>query len=245
MPLRAVIVEDEPLSRQYICALLKNVPAIEIIDTAATQQEAIEKIEHLRPDIVFLDLELHSGTGLDVLRKISFPLRVVFTTALDHHAIRIIRLSGMPFLHKPIDAEELETQINFFSFKENKLNTKPLSYLLETMNNNNIPLHMHITQEQEDEFIALKDVVMIQSLAGSCKITFTDRPALNTSCTLQDFEDKLGAFHFFRANATTLINLQYAALNNPVGDIIKMKEGGDVQLSPKKRQAYLNKIKLD
>jgi DNA-binding NarL/FixJ family response regulator len=64
MRLRTIIVEDEPLSRQYIRSLLKRFPEVDLLAEATTQEDAIHLIEQLNPDLIFLDIELHTGTGL-------------------------------------------------------------------------------------------------------------------------------------------------------------------------------------
>jgi len=240
---RAVIVEDEPLSRQYICALLRNISGIEIVDTAATEQEAINKINSLNPDLVLLDLELHSGTGLEVARNILSPdTNIIFTTALDHHATGIIRLSGMPFLQKPIDAQELEMIILHSQQRNKALKEKQFSYLLETLNNKNIPLKIHIPEETAEENTSIDDILIIQSHDKTCKITKTNNSTVITCLTLKDFEEMLNEFNFFRANAVTLVNLRHVKNELLHNEFITMNDGTTVELSSKKRDAFVQKL---
>ena len=240
---RAVIVEDEPLSRQYICALLRNISGIEIVDTAATEQEAINKINSLNPDLVLLDLELHSGTGLEVARNILSPdTNIIFTTALDHHATGIIRLSGMPFLQKPIDAQELEMIILHSQQRNKALKEKQFSYLLETLNNKNIPLKIHIPEETAEENTSIDDILIIQSHDKTCKITKTNNSTVITCLTLKDFEEMLNEFNFFRANAVTLVNLRHVKNELLHNEFITMNDGTTVELSSKKRDAFIQKL---
>jgi len=240
---RAVIVEDEPLSRQYICALLRNISGIEIVDIAATEQEAINKINSLNPDLVLLDLELHSGTGLEVARNILSPdTNIIFTTALDHHATGIIRLSGMPFLQKPIDAQELEMIILHSQQRNKALKEKQFSYLLETLNNKNIPLKIHIPEETAEENTSIDDILIIQSHDKTCKITKTNNSTVITCLTLKDFEEMLNEFNFFRANAVTLVNLRHVKNELLHNEFITMNNGTTVELSSKKRDAFIQKL---
>jgi len=243
MPIRAVIVEDEPLSRQYICALLRNVPGIEILDNAATEQEAISKINSLNPDLVLLDLELHSGTGLEVARNIVSPdTNIIFTTALDHQATRIIRISGMPFLQKPIDAQELEMIILHSQRRNKALKAKQFSYLLETLGNNNLPVHIHIPEEQEGDNTIIDDMLIIQSPDKTCKITKTDNSIVSTCLSLKDFEEMLCEFNFFRTNVSTIVNMKHVETGILPGAFITMNNGERVELSLKKRDAFMQKL---
>lgn len=240
---RTLIVEDEPLSRQYICALLRNIAGIEILDTAATEQEAIEKINSLKPALLLLDIELHSGTGLEVARKIgSKDISIIFTTALDHHSTRIIRMSGMPFLQKPIDAAELEALIEQSKITTDELRKKQFDYLLETLNNENIPLHLHLPEEAETDRLLVEDILFIQSKANSCVVSINSGTTITTSLTLKDFEEMLCAYHFFRVNATAIINLQHASYKASSPEMVQIKNGEKVELSLKKRDAFLQKL---
>ena len=243
MSIRAVIVEDEPLSRQYICALLGNVPGIEIVDTAATAQEAISKINSLKPDLVLLDLELHSGTGLEVARNIISPdTNIIFTTALDQQATRIIRISGMLFLQKPIDALELENLIEHSQRRSKALKEKQFSYLLETLNNENKPLHIHIPEETAGNSTFINDMVIIQSEDKYCKITKTNNSVVSTSLSLKDFEEMLCEFNFFRINASTIVNMKHINNEVPPGEFITMNNSATIELSLKKREAFTQKL---
>jgi two-component system LytT family response regulator len=69
MKLRTLLVEDEPLSQFYLGSLLKQLPMVEVVAKAGTEEEAITAIQALKPDLIFLDIELHSGTGFGVLRR--------------------------------------------------------------------------------------------------------------------------------------------------------------------------------
>jgi len=243
MPIRTVIVEDEPLSRQYICALLRNIPGVEILDTAATEQEAIIKINLLTPDLVLLDLELHSGTGLEVARNIKSPdTNIIFTTALDHQATRIIRISGIPFLQKPIDAQELEMLIGHSQRRNKALKAKQFSNLLETLGNENIPLHIHIPEEKESEQTFIDDMLIIQSQEKTSTITKTNNSIISTCLSLKDFEEMLCEFNFFRTNVATIVNMKHINTALLTGAFITMNNGERVELSLKKRDAFMQKL---
>ena len=243
MFIRTIIVEDEPLSRQYICALLGNIAAIEIIDAAATEKEAVEKINLMKPDLVLLDIELHSGTGLQVARNIISPdSNIIFTTALDQQATRIIRMSGMPYVQKPIDANELEKAIFDAQQRSKALKEKQLLYLLETLGNNNLPVHLYLPEETAEGKTFINDIFIIQAAGKNCTISFTNKPSLHTSLSFKDWEEMLCAFHFFRANVSVIVNMNHVKAETAAGDFIVMNNGERVELSAKKRAAFLQKL---
>ena len=107
--LNAIIVEDEFHSRETLKSFLADYcPEVAVKDTAATVTEAVEKISQLRPDLVFMDIELQTGTGFDVLSKVRhLDFHLIFTTAFEHYAIKAIKFSSIDYLLKPIDLDEL------------------------------------------------------------------------------------------------------------------------------------------
>src|SRR3546814_195691 len=110
---KAIIVEDEPRSRELLRSLVSaNCPEVEIVALAGNVAEATALIKQHKPDLLFLDIELQTGTGFDVLQKIDgLEPAVIFTTAYDHYAIKAIKFSAADYLLKPIDIEELKEAV--------------------------------------------------------------------------------------------------------------------------------------
>ena len=109
-PLRVLIVDDEPLGRQRLEDLLRHEPNVEIVGTAGDGVAAVERIRALRPDLVFLDVQMPGRTGLDVVREIG-PAEMpatVFVTAYDQHALQAFELAAVDYLVKPFDDERFE-----------------------------------------------------------------------------------------------------------------------------------------
>ncbi|MDH5604230.1 MAG: response regulator, partial [Cyclobacteriaceae bacterium] len=111
--LRIVIVEDEKHGRETLKNLLlefcKNV---EIVGMAGSVEEAVEVITREKPDVVFMDIELQTGTGFDVLDRLKgFGFEVIFTTAFEQYAIKAIKFSSIDYLLKPIDLDELQQAV--------------------------------------------------------------------------------------------------------------------------------------
>jgi two-component system LytT family response regulator/two-component system response regulator LytT len=106
-----LIADDEPLAREELSYLLKDLPGIELLETAANGVEAVDLIQRLEPDLVFLDVQMPGLDGLGVinqLRERGGPLpHVVLTTAFDQYAIEAFRLEALDYLLKPIEKERL------------------------------------------------------------------------------------------------------------------------------------------
>lgn len=105
MSYRALIVDDEPISRRIIHTFLRDDPALEVVGEAANGTEAVLQILQLRPEVVFLDVQMPGLDGFEVLREV-WPHHqpfVVFTTAYDSYALRAFEVSATDYLLKPFD----------------------------------------------------------------------------------------------------------------------------------------------
>lgn len=109
-PLRVLVVDDEPLARQRIEDLLRHEPRVELVGTADNGPAAIEAIRALRPDLVFLDVQMPGQTGLEVARAIGVDAMpaTIFVTAYDQHALAAFEVAAIDYLVKPFDDERWE-----------------------------------------------------------------------------------------------------------------------------------------
>src|SRR5215472_4327186 len=103
--MRVLIVDDEPPARRGVRARLANQADVEVVGECACGKDAIDSIQRLAPDLVFLDIQMPDLSGFEVLRKIAIgrlPL-VIFLTAYDQHALRAFEVHALDYLLKPID----------------------------------------------------------------------------------------------------------------------------------------------
>ena len=106
-PIRALIVDDEPLARRALRMLLEHEPSVRLVGEARDGPEAIDALRKLQPELVFLDIRLPGATGLEVLERSQADVRVIFTTAHDDYAIAAFELGAIDYLRKPFGRERL------------------------------------------------------------------------------------------------------------------------------------------
>jgi two-component system, LytTR family, response regulator len=112
--LRAVLVDDEQLAREELGFLLEQIGGIEIIGQADNGTAAVETIDRLQPDVVFLDVQMPGLTGFEVARQLldsDGGTQIVFVTAYDQHAIEAFEVNAVDYLLKPVDPVRLDTAI--------------------------------------------------------------------------------------------------------------------------------------
>ncbi|MBA2302235.1 MAG: response regulator [Acidobacteria bacterium] len=107
MRLRAVVVDDEPLARKRLRRLLAEYPEMEVAGEAADGIQACRVIDELKPDVVFLDVEMPGPSGFEVLANLHHRPRIVMVTAHDEFAVRAFEEQALDFLLKPVEPARL------------------------------------------------------------------------------------------------------------------------------------------
>src|SRR5215510_5723049 len=109
---KAILIDDEPAARRLMKNLLQEHEAVvEVVGEASNGKEAIAKIEELKPDLIFLDIQMPDLTGFEVLDRLQRKPTVIFTTAYEQYAIKAFETFSIDYLLKPIKEERLKQAI--------------------------------------------------------------------------------------------------------------------------------------
>ena len=112
LPYKAIVIDDEPAARRLMKSLLQeHEETVVVIDEAGNGGEALRKIEELKPDLIFLDIQMPDLTGFEVLERLHHKPNVIFTTAYEQYAIKAFDSFSIDYLLKPIKEERLEQSI--------------------------------------------------------------------------------------------------------------------------------------
>src|SRR3954471_14281280 len=103
--LRVVIVDDEPLARSMVRELLAADTRVEVVAECANGFEAVKAVEELRPDVMFLDVQMPKLSGFEVLELLGQDVLVIFTTAYDQYALRAFEVHAVDYRLKPFGSE--------------------------------------------------------------------------------------------------------------------------------------------
>lgn len=113
--IQAYLVDDEDIAKRRLKTLLKEHPDVEVTGSASSYSEAIKGITQKKPDLIFLDIELGSRSGFEVLdeiRKRGIFSKVIFVTAYEQYAIKALRKKAVDYLLKPVDIDELNQALH-------------------------------------------------------------------------------------------------------------------------------------
>lgn len=201
MATRVLIVDDELPAREELAYMLGEIPDVELIGEAATGMEAVKKAKELRPDLLFLDIQLPDLTGLQVaelLNEFDFTIQIVFLTAYDHFAIDAFKLRAFHYLLKPYDLEDL---LEVFDTYTNKLKeTQFQSAQTKTK--------LAIETENGISYLSPSEIYFIEK-QGREVIIHTKTEKIQALFTLNELFEKLERFSFFRTHKSYLVNLEH------------------------------------
>ena len=113
-PRRAVIVDDERLARRELAYLLQSHPEVEVVGEAGSVKEAAKVVESLRPDLLFLDIQMPRESGFDLFERTAITAEVIFVTAHDEFAVRAFEVNALDYLMKPVNPLRLRRAVERF-----------------------------------------------------------------------------------------------------------------------------------
>ncbi len=247
MSLRAVIVEDEKHSRETLKSLLIEFCVdIEVVAMASSVDEAVSMIKSLKPDVVFLDIELQTGTGFDVLDQVFLlNFEVIFTTAFEQYAIKAVKFSSLDYLLKPIDLEELQKAIGKARIKKNQeVYKKQLETLMLNLKQQKPKLNkICLATSDGFEFINVNDIIYCKAEGSYTAFILKKSEKLLVSKHLKEYENLLLEQDFMRVHNSFLINLkEVKKYIKSDGGYIIMNNNDTVSISRSKKDDFIDVI---
>ncbi|MBS1647315.1 MAG: LytTR family transcriptional regulator DNA-binding domain-containing protein [Bacteroidetes bacterium] len=228
--MKAIIVDDERLARQELKSMLSAYKDIEIIAECANALEAKDKINTLKPDVVFLDIQMPGKNGLELAQELEPLPELVFITAHDEYALRAFEVNALDYLLKPIQTERLAEAVKKLNEKEEQTPKEYRSTLHEDD-------QVFLKDGDRCWFVKLSEIRLFESEGNYVRVYFeNNKPLILRS--LNNLEQRLHPDSFFRASRKHIINLKWIEnietwFNG--GLMVKLKGGEKVEIS--RRQA--------
>jgi two-component system LytT family response regulator len=226
--MKALIIDDERLARKELSTLLEKHEGIQVVGEAANADEAEERIAELKPDLLFLDINMPGRDGFQLLESLDHAPHVIFVTAYDEHALHAFQVNALDYLMKPIDPERLEAALNKLPRGDGDI---PQRDMLKADD------QIFLKDGEKCWFVTLKDVRLFESEGNYVRVRFNDQKPLVLR-SLNKLEEKLDPHVFFRANRKHIVNLKWVDNIQPWfsgGLMVKLKTGEEVEVS--RRQA--------
>ncbi|HEY9340817.1 MAG TPA: LytTR family DNA-binding domain-containing protein [Hanamia sp.] len=244
--LKAILVDDELPSLQNLeQKIIEFCPDIHIIATAQKPEDAIQLIEQMHPDVVFLDIEMPRMNGFKMLEQIKEKdFDIVFTTAYNHYAIDAVRISAFDYLVKPVAVQDLQDTVARLLKSQNKQTPEKLDVLRQNLSDSRSQSDkITISTNEGVEFYEINQIVRIESSSNYSKIYFKDGKNILVTKLLKDFEEILLPYRFFRIHNSHLINLSYIKkyIRGDGGQVV-MQNNEVIDVSRRKKEEFLKLI---
>ena len=246
--IKALVIDDEASTLNVIRILIeRHIPEITELHTAAGSQEGFNAIQHYKPDLVFLDIQMPVMNGFELLEKF-YPdplFNVIFVTAYDQYAIKAIKFSAIDYLVKPVDIEELKMAVQRYISR--RYNQKEMKDTIQNFISN-------IRSEQKDFKLALSttegtffykpsDIIRCEADTNYTRFFFTNNKKLLTSKTLKEYEELLSGHDFLRVHKSHLVNRIYVRGINSDHEIV-LSDQTTVEISRRKFPEIKKALKM-
>jgi DNA-binding LytR/AlgR family response regulator len=219
--MRVIVADDEGLARDELLYLLGCHRDVVVVGEASNGREVVEKISQLAPDVVFLDIQMPDVNGLVTAKEIqnlARPPFLVFATAFDCHALEAFALEAVDYLLKPFSQERVNDTLD----RLRKLLAKPqlsLDTLVDVLGRLQVeasrpPKRIAVTENDKTLFVDPEQIVYIFREDREVWICLTEG-RYRCPFSLQELEEKLRSYSFFRPHRSYLVNLRYVGAATP------------------------------
>lgn len=266
MTARVIIVDDEPHAREGIKIRLQDFPEIDVVGECSSGKEAVNAIVELKPDIIFLDIQMPEMNGFEVLQNLStdFMPIIIFVTAFDKYALKAFEHHALDYLLKPVSEERFKATLKYalsevshrsLETYTSKLKSVVNEYLklvdkepeanqVDYVSNKNILSRLMIKTKDQISIISVEEIDWIES-AGDYVYIHSDRKKYLIRDTLTALEQKMNAQKFARIHRSSIVNIDKikSMRQNEHGDFdVFLNYGTKLKLSRTYRTNFQNAI---
>lgn len=244
--LTAVIVDDMPQAIENLKRDLSlYCPDVQVIGEAEGVVSGAKLLKQIKPDVLFLDIQLQDGSGFDLLEILpDIQFKLIFTTASDAFAIKAFRFAALDYLLKPIDPDQLMESVkkvkNQLEGEEQKIDV-----LLESVKSRNLPEKIALHTLEKVQIVGVSEIIRCESSGNYTLFYFGNNQKLLVTKTLKEFDKLLAGHQFLRVHQSHLINLRHLdAFVKTEGGYLLMKDGTHVPVSIRKRPMVLKTLEM-
>jgi two-component system LytT family response regulator len=243
MPIKTILIDDERLARVELRKLLGEFADIEIVDEAVNATEALQKIEALQPELIFLDIQMPGKSGFDLLAELDRSPHVIFTTAYHEYAIKAFEFNALDYLMKPIDPPRLAEAIQKIQGLEWRRSSAVALLPLTTLGEKD---QVFVKDGERCWFVKLSEIRLFESVGNYARVFFgANKPLILKS--LNALEERLDPRIFFRTNRKHIVNLRMIEKIEPYfngGLLLELKGGEKIEVSRRQTLRFKEMMSL-
>jgi two-component system LytT family response regulator len=240
----ALIVDDEAASRNGLAQLISEfIPEVKVVGKADSVRSAVDQINALNPDIVFLDVEMPGKDGFDLIHETEpADFEVIFTTAHEQYALKAIKASAIDYLLKPINPEELTNAVKKVQEKKESGNKKLETFMSHVGDKKREP-QLAISTMEGLIFIKLANILYCRGDGAYTFFFLKNGEKIIASKNLKEFESILCEHGFFRTHKSYIIQLAEMKryIKGDGGHVI-MSNGETVDVSKRRKESFVHAL---
>ncbi len=242
--IKAIIVDDELSAIKSLQWEIENFcQGIEICDSFTDPIEAISAINYIKPDCVFLDIEMPEMDGFQLLQNLKFRnFDLIITTAFDNYAIKAFKESAIDYLLKPIDSDDLTKSVAKIRVNKDKntLGNELKSVLKNFMSSTS---KIALPLAGKTIFVNADEIYYCKADGNYCEIFFTNKTKEILSKKIKEVEEIINNNSFFRVHNSYLVNINYIKeFVKSDGQYLVLENGTSVPVSRSKKDALLQML---
>jgi two-component system LytT family response regulator len=243
--IKAILIDDEKNALEVLEWQLKNFcPEVEVGLLCSSADEAIAAINELKPQLIFLDIEMPVKNGFEVLNAFPNPwFDVIFTTAYNQFAIKAFKYAAFDYLLKPIDANDLKDAIERYRNKQKSSINEQLKTLMEQMNKPVSTGKIALNTSDGLQFVKPEQIIRCESLSNYTKIYLKSNQKITIAKTLKEVEETLLGYNFYRIHNSHLINLDHIEkFVKADGGYVLMTDGEHITVARNRKEGFIEKF---
>lgn len=247
--LKAVLIDDEKDARFILRNLLerKFSDKIEVIGEADDVVPGVEVIRTLKPDLVFLDVQMKKGTGFDLLNEFDeINFEVIFVTAHNQFAVEAFKFSAFGYLLKPIKHQDLGEVIEKLEIKllqsRDKVKDR-LKVLIENYGNEGEVQKLILPNVEGFQVLKVRDIIRLEGDRNYTNFILLGGKKITASKNLGEYEELLNQHGFFRIHQSTIVSLRHIlAYFKTDGGTVEMIDGAKLKVSRYRKAEFLSRF---
>lgn len=238
--IKALIVDDEQASIDLLKWLISEYcPDLSAVHSARSVEDALPLIRSMKPDLVFLDIQMPHQSGFDLLTQIdNWNFEVIFTTAYNEFAIQAIRFSALDYLLKPIDESELKKAVERFKVKKIYAPAGQIlfrHFIQNISQGSKEKFKLALADANEIKYIEIDEIIRLQAESNYTHIFLKGNKVFISAKTLKEYDELLQGHRFLRVHKSHLVNAGHIESYDRQG-ILGMSDNSKVEVSRRKKE---------
>lgn len=244
--LNSIIVDDEQHSCKILASLLSRYcPEVNVIATCTNGLEALEAIPRLRPNLVFLDVEMPRMNGFELLEQLpATNFHLIFVTSYDSYALKAIRFSAIDYLLKPVDREELQKAVQKVMQRMETPLPEQLKIILEKIHQPSAaPTKIALPTMEGLQMVSVESIISCEADDNYTTLMLKNNKKVVVSSTLKVIEELLEDHSFIRIHRSYLVNVkEIEKYMKADGGYVVMSDGSQIYVSRNKKEELIKML---